>query len=551
MKRAILFCIPVIFLAACEFLDPKPIQDQTTEDLWSHADYGQGLLTAAYTNLSTDYPVNMDYYTDNSVPSTPGLNDLALGNWTVENNPIGNWDNVYYNLRYLNLFLENGQDLIYVVSDAYRDSVYRTHRLAEAHFLRAWYMWELLRDYAGNVDGSSETLGFPIVTEVLDLDDDLDIPRNTYEECVQQIVSDCDNAYNILPLTYSNGADLYDGLRNRGRASGLAALALKARVYLFAASPAYGNSDQALWERAAQAAADAIEQSGGLVELEPYGNFNDYNSFDHIWIQPPQTHNLLEVSYYPPSLYGLGSCNPSQNLVDAFPASDGYPISESPLYDPYNPYDNRDERFYRFIFYNGDVYNETEIKTFEGGPDAPGGLSIQGTRTGYYMKKLLSDAVRLTPGDETTDRKFYVFLGKTELYLNFAEAANEAYGPDNSILGFSARDVMRMIRQRAGIYPDPYLDDQANAGKAAFRDLIHNSRRLELAFEGFRFWDIRRLNLPLNHTVRGVKITKNGSNLTYEYRDVETHTFQDHMRYIPVPYAQTLIMSNLQQNSGW
>jgi hypothetical protein len=557
MKRLIIFCIPVLLLSSCEFLDPKPIDDETSEDLWSHATYGEGILTQAYTNLQGSYPIDMDYYTDNAVPSTPGTNDLALGSWTVENNSIGNWDDAYFNLKYLNLFLENGDDLVYAVSDAFQDSIFKANRVAEARFLRAWYQWDLLQKYAGNT-GGPETMGFPIVTTVLELDDDLDLPRNTYEECVSQIVSDCDAAYAVLPLMYSNGADLYDGLRNRGRGSGLAALALKARVYLYAASPAYGNSDQAKWERAAGAAARAINQSGGLMDLEEYGDFNDYNSFDHIWIQPPYNSNWMETSFYPPSLYGSGRCNPSQNLVDAFPSADGYPIDQSALYDPSNPYANRDERFSRFIFFNGDDYNGTVIQTYAGGADAPGGLSQQGTRTGYYMKKLLSYSVRLTPGEENTDSRYYVFLGKTELYLNFAEAANEAYGPNDARHGFSAAEVMRRIRMRAGIdsdttagYQDAYLDAQAAAGKDAFREVIRNCRRIELAFEGHRFWDIRRWNLPLDHTVRGVRITNNGGNFSYAYQDVESHTYQDHMRYVPVPYTQTLIMGNLVQNSGW
>jgi hypothetical protein len=402
-------------------------------------------------------------------------------------------------------------------------------------------------------------MGFPIVTKVLGLDDDLDIPRNTYEQCVQQIITDCDVAYSVLPLMYSNGANLYDGLRNRGRASGMGALALKVRVYLFAASPAYSDDDPAKWQRAAQEASDAIIESGGLADLKVFGNFNDFNSFDNIWIQPPYPGRELEESFYPPSLFGGGECNPSQNLVNAFPAADGYPIGMSALYNAGDPYKNRDPRFTRFIFFNGDVYNTTEIKTFEGGADAPGGLSQQGTRTGYYMKKLLSQKVRLTPGNQNTDNKFYVFLGKTELYLNYAEAANEAYGPNDARLGFSAADAMRKIRLRAGIdsdpatagYQDAYLDSQAAAGKDSFREFIRNERRIELAFEGFRFWDIRRWNLPLDHTVTGVKITNNGGVLSYEYRDIENHTFQDYMRYIPVPYSQALIMKNLEQNNGW
>lgn len=548
-----------ILLTSCD-IDPLPIQDQTTEDLWSHSTYGEGILTNAYVNLTDNYPITMDYNTDNAVPSNPGTNQIALGSWTVENSPIGDWSGNYNIIKYLNLYIENGKDLIYSVSDKEKDSILKSNRIGEAYFLRAWYQTQLLTNYAGKPEGSSEVLGFPIVTTVLEQGDDLNLPRNTYEECVAQIAKDCDEAIKLLPNTYSNGNDPFTGLGNRGRGSGLAALALKARVYLNAASPAYGDASTALWERAAEAAYNAIEASGGLTDLASYANFNDPTSFDHIWIQPTYTGNQLERTYYPPSLFGNGACNPSQNLVNEFPTIDGYPITEgSSVYDASDPYANRDSRFYRFIFFNNDDYNGTTIKTFVGGDDAPGGLSQQGTRTGYYMKKLLSQNVRLDPSNTTSDIKFYVFLGKTELYLNFAEAANEAYGPNGTNFAYSAADVMAKIRLRAGIDSDPvtagfqdqYMQDQASAGTDAFRDFIHSNRRIELCFEGFRFWDIRRWNKPLDHTIRGVQITPSNSGYQYGYFDVEIHSFEDYMRYAPVPFSQTLIMSNLQQNAGW
>ncbi|MEN3324476.1 RagB/SusD family nutrient uptake outer membrane protein [Mariniflexile soesokkakense] len=548
-----------IFVTSCD-IDPLPIQDQTTEDLWSHSTYGEGILSNAYANLSADYPVYMDYYTDNAVPNQPGTNALALGTWSVENSPLGNWNQNYNMLKYLNLYIANGTDLIYSVSDKERDSILKSNRMGEARFLRAWYQSELLKTYAGKVDGSTEVLGFPLVTTVLEQGDNLDLPRNTYEACVTQIVADCDAAIAVLPLTYSNGTDPFTGLTNRGRASGLAAYALKARVLLNAASPAYGSSTQALWERAATAAYEAIEAAGGLKDLAAYNNFNNANNFDNIWIQPTYNSNAWERNFYPPSLFGAGLCNPSQNLVDIFPTADGYPIETSSTFDDENPYANRDQRFNRFIFFNGDNYNSNIIKTYNGGDDAPGGLTQQGTRTGYYMKKLLSKNVRLNPNDATSDIKFYVFLSKTELYLNFVEAANEAYGPNGATLGYSAADVMAKIRMRAGIDSDPvaagfqdqYMLDQASAGKDAFRIFIQNDRRIELCFEGFRFWDVRRLNQPLTHTIKGVKITRdlvNGD--SYDYINVETHSYQDYMRYAPLPFSQTLIMNNLKQNAGW
>lgn len=700
--------------SGCEYLEPRPIQDLSTDELLSAADYGEGLLTKAYANLNPYYDINSEYYTDNAVPSNTGSNLLALGGWTLETNPIGNWNHWYNSIAYCNQYLELGEDLLYSVSDSTLNDKLQVNRRAEAFFLRAWYHWKLLQTYGGYAEGGSEALGVPVVTESLSREDNLDLPRDTYEDVVAQIVQDLDSVIAVLPFAY-DGSSLTDNITNRGRASGLAAMALKARVYLYAASPAYGPSTPELWERAAEAAYEAIDTSGGLTDLDYYGDFNDFSSYDNIWIQPPFTSNAWERTYYPPSLYGNGQGNPSQNLVDAFPAADGYPIDESTVYDQDDPYSNRDPRFERFIFHNGTKYNGNFIRTYEGGPDAPGGLSQRGTRTGYYLQKLLSQNVRLTPGDVTSDVKFYTYLDRTELYLNFAEAANEAFGPTDSRYGFSAADALAKIRERAGIdsdpstggYQDQYLDDAAAAGAAEFRDLLHNERRVELCFEGFRFWDVRRLNESLNHTIRGVNVTvadnpptppvtnlaliadasadyvSQWSSLSYvndgdmgtffhnwysgdqwryvqydlpsyfkvptsnniykidsvvvqwweecptcgvqypdsvrleswdadagawveletdydgitedywkvsfasgletgslrlnfrddascgikefyvwgatldkpvfeyEYVDVEDHTFQDYMRYVPLPYSQTLTMSNLQQNSGW
>jgi len=559
-KINILMLLLGLTLVSCNFLDPIPIDDLKTDELWQHANYGEGVLTQAYlgvnrgsnTNLDLYYNNMLEYLTDNALPNTPGTNTAALGSWTLENNSIGNWSYWYNMLKYVNLFLENGKDLTYAVTDTYKDSILCSNRIGEAYFLRAWYHWLLLQNYGGMADGEAVALGIPLVTKYLNKSDNLDVPRNTYEECVAQILTDCDSAIARLPLNYtSNGTDQYSGFRNVARASGMAAKALKARVCLYAASPAFNNSTQDTWERAATLAYEALKSAGGLSDLAKYLYFNDSKSGDHYWISSVNSHNVYEQYYYPPSLYGDGLCNPSQNLVDAFPAKDGYPISKSAVYDPSKPYANRDARFAAFVFFNGDVYASTTINIYQGGVDAPGGLSQYGTRTGYYLKKFLNSKVTLVPGSEKNDYKFTVLLGKAELLLNFAEAANEAFGPTDARLGFSALDALKIVRKRGIGASDPYLTEQANLGKEAFRTLLQNERRIELCFEGHRFWDIRRWNLPLNHTVKGVKITLEGTNPVYQYVDIENHTFEDFQRFVPVPYDQVLITSKLKQNSGW
>jgi hypothetical protein len=550
---------------SCEgLLDPKPVEELSSEDILMHANLGGGMLGKAYTNLNTNFNVHMDYYTDNAVPSEVGSNVIALGGWTLQNNPIGEWAKSYNSLQYINQFLNVVGDLTYRVGEVYRDSLERSLRTGEAYFLRAWYQWELLQAYGGYVEGDTEAKGFPIVKSFSPSGTDLSkFERGSYASCVEQIISDCDEAIARLPLYYV-GSNEFTGIRNKGRASAEAAMALKARVYLYAASPAFsiginGLTSQQLWEKAAKAAYDAIMLRGGLSDLQPYENFSDASQTDRIWIQPTWTGNSPEQSYYPPSLFGQGQCNPSQNLVNAFPAVDGYPIENSPLFSQTHPYNNRDPRLNRFIFYNGEIYNNQEIEIFQGGKDAPGGLSLQGTRTGYYLQKHLSSAVRLTPGNTTTATKFKTYLGRTELYLNFAEAANEAYGPNDLTLGLSASDALKKVRKRAGIdsdpltqgYQDEYLEAVSGYGKDQFRDLVRNERRIELCFEGHRFWDIRRWNLPLNHVITGVAVTKDGNNFNYQSIEVEEHQYEDYMRYVPIPYYETLLLTSVKQNRGW
>src|SRR6056297_780891 len=173
MKRIIFFLIAsIVMLASCseDALDPRPTSELTEEDVWSHTTYGEGLLSQAYANLSTDFGISMDYYTDNGVPKTPGQNALALGQWTVENNHLGRWDTYYESIKYLNKFMKEGDELTYEVGDPTQDSLLRSHRIGEAHFLRAWYQWKLLQYYGGYVDGDAQAKGFPIVTGVLTKD---------------------------------------------------------------------------------------------------------------------------------------------------------------------------------------------------------------------------------------------------------------------------------------------------------------------------------------------------------------------------------------------
>ena len=245
--------------------------------------------------------------------------------------------------------------------------------------------------------------------------------------------------------------------------------------------------------------------------------------------------------------------NPTQNLVDAFPMANGYPIDDSRSnYDAANPYSGRDPRLSQYIIYEGakEGVSNTVIHTgSQGGTDDGVNVKETSTRTGYYMKKRLRMDVNCNPSSKTGKTHYTPRIRYTEMFLDYAEAANEAWGPKVSgSHSYSAYDVIKAIRKRAGVGgdDDAYLEECAQ-DKDKMRELIRNERRLELCFESFRFWDLRRWKANMNETAMGVDYTENGfTSLT-----VETRSFKDYMYYGPIPYSEILKYGNLIQNKGW
>ncbi len=273
-----------------------------------------------------------------------------------------------------------------------------------------------------------------------------------------------------------------------------------------------------------------------------------------IWNRAEVQQKNWEEENFPPTLFGSGRTNPSQNLVDAFPMANGFPITD-PLsgYDPAHPFTGRDPRLGQYILFNGSTLKSAVVNTYVGA-DLDGINSlVSSTRTGYYLKKFMSEGVSLTPGSSVNSGHNYTLIRMTEVLLNFAEAANEAWGPDGDPngYGFTARTKIAELRHRAGLSPDNYLASVVS--QADMRKLIRNERRLELCFEGFRFWDIRRWNEQalMNEPVKGVYITmKNDSTYSYTYSNIEERIFSPDMIYGPIPYEETL-KYNIEQNSGW
>jgi hypothetical protein len=279
------------------------------------------------------------------------------------------------------------------------------------------------------------------------------------------------------------------------------------------------------------------------------------NPPEMIWRSNKSSNNSTqEEQNFPPSLFGDGYMNPTQNLVDAFPDLDGYPITDSrSTYDPLNPYEGRDPRLSHYIIYDGSIAGVYDDVIYTGSQsETEDGINKKetSTRTGYYMRKRLNMDVNADPSSTTGKTHYTPRIRYTEIFLNYAEAANEAWGPIGSgSHAYSAYDVIRAIRQRAGIglnNNDPYLEECA-VDQDKMRELIRNERRLELCFESFRFWDLRRWNKDLNETATGI----DASNLSNGDFPVENRNYQDYMHYGPIPNSEILKYNNLTQNYGW
>ncbi|MBN2612759.1 MAG: RagB/SusD family nutrient uptake outer membrane protein [Bacteroidales bacterium] len=583
MNKIILILFSVLFiLVGCEdLMEPIDQNNRTLEDIYDDALFAEGLMMNAYSRIPTNAYnyFYSDVATDNAVTNdkTSSLLHMATGQWSAIMNPTEAWGSAYTAIIYLNRFLDEAEKVEWsYLSDAI-DTLFYMRNIGEAYALRGYFMYHLLQAHGG-YDASGNLLGVPIITEVVGETSDFWKPRNTFEECVQQIYSDLDEAEKYLPLHFARARNLSQipaqykaygvndynrvfGKDFRLRISGQIVKAIRAKLALMAASPAYSAATTTTWENAANFAAEVLNEINGISGLDPQGSLyytaanvdavdltNDAEQPEMLWRASKEGgagSNELERQIFPPSLFGNGLINPSQNLVDAFPMANGYPISHgSGGFNPYRPYENRDPRLNRYIVVNGSQFAGSTMNLTEG-VNAIDNLPTS-TRTGYYLRKIVREDVSLNPAAPQTKPHYIPHIRYTEVFLIYAEAANEAWGPDGTgANSYSARSVIGAIRQRAGIaQPDNYLASIAT--KEEMRELIKNERRLELCFEGFRFWDLRRWKDNLTQPAMGVTIADS----TYTTVQVESRLFQDHMYYPPLPYYEVL-KGNLTQNSGW
>lgn len=559
----------IIGLCVAQIVSCSPIDENLIDGshIENNANYAEGILLNGYKGLIDQYNFTVEA-TDDAVNNQTGnsLRAMATGELTAQNNPLNRWSKYEY-IFYLNKFLSMVDDVVWKKDEAVNE-LYVRRMKGEAFALRGIMHLYILQAHAG-YDESGALMGIPYYTSFIESNGNFNLPRLTFQETVDAIEKDFNDAYALLPYVYSdNAADipekdknydskLYLAVNNatfRLRIQGQIVRGFQARLHLMAASPAFLNS-QEHYKLAIKYAAELCSKKN--FELAPdgvefYNEDADKNNPEILWRGNVSQGSSLEASNFPYSLNGNGNINPSQNLVDAFYKSDGYPINSSVgvSYDSQKPYANRDPRLAKFILYNGGVMRNKTIVINSSSNDGVDKVINKSTRTGYYLKKLLRpDVVIPVSGNPTLKEHFPVYMRYTELYLTIAEALNEVGGPSYVADGVSksAKDIIRDIRKRAlGTNADPYLESITT--KEEMRKLIQNERRLELCFEGFRFWDLRRYKLSLSETVKGV----NNDGAVYSVMDVEPRNMSDEKYYyMPLPYSEILKYNALTQNKGW
>lgn len=495
--------------------------------------FGRGFEYALWSSLTDESVYNND---DNTWL-------IQRGQLSPENTGIAGtlWKRSYRSIRECNYALANIDEV--PMSDALKNRL-----RAELKFIRAFRYHDLIRNYGG----------VPLLGDkVYELTDDMTDPalfeRQDLQTCIAYAVAQLDEAAAALPGENGSSWQL-------GRATAGAALALKSRLALYAASPLYNAGS---WENAVNAAVAVIGLNKYSISQNGYRELFRTASTDNEIIfgryySVGARHVPMEIANGPNGHGGWGGNVPLQNLVDAYPMANGKAIDEPGSgYDPQNPYENRDPRFYATVLYNGAQYRGRAIETFvPGGRDSRDGADNWNTsRTGYYLYKFVDEEMPINDPWNIAGLQPWIYFRYAEILLNFAEAANETVGPDAVPAGapFSAREAVNQIRARAGV-EIPAIPE--GLGTGAFRELVRNERRIELAFEEHRFYDVRRWRIAEeteNEPAYGIEITRSGDAFSYARKvALDGRQFLPRHYWLPIPREEILASNNqLQQNPDY
>lgn len=546
--KFILFVVGIVLLGSCNYLDFNEAQLHTVDDVFqSSSPRSKQFLTAIYGSIPAGFNNVGDAMLASGSDDAEENNDFAVvqrfnnGTWSANLTVDSKWGSLYSGIRAANIFLANFDWDVFderKYNDDYQQLMeqYLLYPY-QARFLRALFYFKLIKRY-GHV---------PLITKVLKPEEANQVKPSSYQEVTQFIVAECDSIIPSLPVSYTAIPN-----KETGRATKGAAMALKAKALLYAASPLHNSSnDPDKWIQAARAAKAIIDAGWYSLESNYSKAFNNLTSKELIFGRRQDNSNSFERDNFPFGYHGANKNGtiPTQNLVDAYEMQKtGLPIEDPASgYDPQHPYDGRDPRLKKTVIVNNSRWKGRNVQIWNGGLDGP--PQEDATETGYYLKKYVVEGVSLGPARVTTARHVWVIFRYGGILLDYAEAMNEAYGPDDPAdLGMSARQAVNKIRSRANM-PDFPL----GMSKEEFRGKLHNERRVEMSFENQRFWDIRRWKIgPSTTDIKGIKITKNpDGSFSYQKKTVEHRVWNDKMYLYPIPQGEIFKNKALEQNPGW
>lgn len=566
-----LLALLIISMGACKkdsFLDvPNKgnLSDETTFSSEGNADLFVNDIYLSEPNMrARDQYNHIEDYSDNSNVCAgwmPGQNTVRVGSISPSNVPTGmdnmwNWATTYGRIRKCNVFLQQAEKYKSNFSAAWYDK-----RVAEVTFMRAFFYSLLYTAYA--VNNGTVNLGLPIIKVPLDRNtqgDEIFHARATADETLAFIEADCDAAAAILPLK--------QGASDLGRPTKGAALTLKGWVQLWAASPLLNKTnDVNKWAKAAatnKAVMDLATYSLFTIPGDTLGfskqflgdfNFNSETIFARGYDGTRVNGGVYEGHMGPVRVRGVqqgyGGFQPTQSLVDDFYMKNGLAITDPGSgYDPQKPYRNRETRFYQTILFDtspwqGDILYMRNTPTANNRIDLGSKSDI--TNTGYYAKKVLDESIAATTSiAQRISKSNYIWYRYAEVLLNYAEAQNEAVGPDGSV--YSA---LNLIRKRA-VLPDA----PAGMSQSQMRAYLRRERRVELSFEEKRWFDIRRWDITagpngvLNTPFYGMVITEDPvtKKLTYTPTNVYNNRFLEWQNIMPIPQGVIEANPKLVQN---
>jgi len=569
------------FISACkkDFLDQKTLSAIDEAAVFQDSTRSLGIINNLYSNLGISFNprrfnnTGLDAACDESEPvpdPTFYTYKISSGGINANNADRGLWGTTFQMVRAANIFLKNKDSI--PVTSATRD-----YWVGQVRFLRAWYLFTLLKHYGG----------IPLIGDKVFSDNEkIDVPRSSYETCIKYLTEELDAAAAALPPSYRSG-DV-----NQLKVTKGAALAVKARMLLYAASPLFnsgprGDDPEHLltfpsanperWKQASDAAKAVIDL--GVYSLYTTSATPLYTLFlqntpqvEHVLVywQPWTTANnfYVEASANPTSRGGMNGWAgtkyfPTQELVDEFDMINGLRITDPASGYPGigdDMYKNRDPRLTYTVHYNGSIlrmgsFGDQPVNTYTGviptGNAAVTSASVDGiytstgTRTGYFRYKMCNGG-----GGELY--RPWVVMRYAEVLLNAAEATNEYTGPTAEVY-----DWLKMIRSRAGIIPgaNGMYGLKEGMTKEEMREAIRHERRVELAFEEHRFWDIRRWKIAPqteNAETHGMEITRaaNGS-FSYRVIPIRKHVFTEAMYFWPIPQSELTKSPALKQTPGY